>query len=257
MSDGSLEAKLLSKLNETGFVFEMRAAAAARSALPDLLYVHQGRQYIDTESGKVRESDVLLCDAAYGADWQFFHYAVAECKSGPDSWTVFVGGKPSGRQEADAATRLTRLKETVRTASSGAPDLESIVGAELFPGPTLLDLNVHGYGVASPFKSNPGEPGNALRQALSAATGFVTDIDAEFDEVYSLLVTPVVLLSAPLFAVWLGAGNEPALQRVGAAEVSVRSGVDDLYTVHIVQEEEWPEWLQRYRATTDALRPRA
>lgn len=220
MSD-DVRRKVQNWLQKTGYPLEMRVAQAARRANP--LWVDQSRNYLDAQSGKVRETDVVVGWGDRRGQSGGYVYLVIECKARPAPWVVFDDGDlPTDDPEQ-------RLWWTAfRTPDDPFGNVRPIsVRPDAFTGDTLLGPSRVGTAVVEATFSEKTTERNmawdAVRSAVSAAHGLLSEFSPSKlrrDEA-ALAAFPVVVTSGALFRSYLD-GSEVAVEEVDRAEVRAR-----------------------------------
>ncbi len=202
-----LETKVLKWMNSTGFPLEMAAANAFRHAKFE---VRQSSTYVDPESGKGREIDVVVTDPDWigAVDIGF----VLECKSSARPWVVL--------RSDDAFANYNRF-------SAFAPMTESARAALVGKAPGFNS----GCLASMKYIERPSDGGYGLRQALdgadqayAAAIGAVKACVHLVQECESLsykpaaIYFPVIAVDSPIYECTLLANGELALEEVSHSE---------------------------------------
>lgn len=223
----NLQTKLLTWMESTGFPLEMAVANAFRQAKFD---VRQSSPYVDPETGKGREIDVVVLDPdLFGAvDIGF----AVECKSSDRPWVVLRSDDAfAGYHRFHALALMT---DSARKAlTSKAPNLRSMHYIE-----------------------RPSEGGYGLRQAFEGAdNGYAATLGAvkacmhlareKEDVSYKpcAIYFPVIVVDSPIFECTLQSDGQLALKEVDNSEF--------LFTAHM------PQWIGcwvRIVAKKDLLR---
>lgn len=218
LTSADLQSRVLKWMQSTGFPLEMAAANAFRHTKFE---VRQGTSYIDSESGKGREIDVLVMDPDWiGAVEIGF---VLECKSSARPWVVL--------RSEDAFANYNRFSAFALMTEAASQAL-----VRNAPGSGAGDL------AAMKYIERPSEGGYGFRQALdgadqayAAAIGAVKASAHLAKERESLsykpaaFYFPVVVVDSPLFECTLQSDGELRLEEVSQSEF--------LFTAHI------PEWV--------------
>jgi len=250
MASENLESKARRWLETTGFPLEMRVAREARRAGP--LWVDQSRPFVDPETGKLRETDVVVGMGPQNKQADGYVFLVVECKAKPAPWIVFDDGDlPSD----DADLRLARTpSRSPADAYGDAKDVIVVSGA--FTGNTLLKPSRMGFGVIeATFKDRPSERNaawDAVRSAVSAAHGVIKEFSSQqiASRAPALVAFPVVVTSGGLFRSFLD-GDSIAVEKIDRGEVIVRTEAtsEDVRCL-VVSEDAWPSMLKDAQATT-------
>lgn len=207
-----LQKKVLTWLESTGFPLEMAAANAFRRAGFE---VRQSTPYLDSETEKGREIDVLATDPDYFGVVEINF--VMECKSSSKPWVVLTSDDAFGSYN--------------RFHAFGAMT-ESARSSLLKKGMKLMSW---------PYISRPAEGGYGFRQALSdggdaAYTAAMGVMKACADLVRTgesrsfkplVFAFPVIVVDSPLF--------ECRLQTDGKLDLKEVVDSEFLFTVHIPQ----------------------
>jgi hypothetical protein len=229
-----LESHLRDWLGKNGYPLELRSAY---SAIKEGFSPRQGSHYIDPDTGKLREIDVVVEREVYEEEAWISFAACVECKSGADHpwigfcqpqaarWPVRLSQVNIGSPNGLALFRLARRQGT-------PPDIVKFVD-ERRPG-------CHGI-VRALGKSAEDIPYGATLSAAKAARDFAAK-SAGFAEAahekYFGIVFPLVVVDTPLFLCSIDLSGALTLERTEALSVSVRTGVDpaDHTYVHVLTE---------------------
>ena len=202
-----LGTKVMKWMKSTGFPLEMAAANAFRHAKFE---VRQSSTYVDPESGKGREIDVVVTDPDWiGAiDIGF----VLECKSSMRPWVVL--------RSDDAFANYHRFR-------AFAPMTKSAQAALVAKSPGVGSASL----ASMKYIERPSEGGYGLRQALdgadqayAAAMGAVKacfHLVKECESLYykpAAIYFPVIVVDSPIFECTLQANGELALEEVSHSE---------------------------------------
>ena len=248
-----LRKRVQAWLQKTGYPLEMRVANEARRADP--LWVDQSRNYVDSESGKLRETDVVAGWGERGSRGGGHVYLVMECKAKPAPWVVFDDGQlPTD----DADLRLWWAARRSPTDGLGnSRDVRIRSGA--FCGDTLLQASRVGLAaVEVTFADKPAERNaawDAVRSAVSAAHGVLAEFDeAQLERNQAVLIgVPVVVTTGALFRAFLD-GDDMSVEEVDRAEVTVRFGAQlDEARCLIVREPALPNLFAEAHRTAGVL----
>jgi hypothetical protein len=239
MSDDG-RARVLKWLKEQGYWLEHSAARTARSAgfLPAM-----GRVYTDTETGKLRDIDVVAHLPGVSGDLCLERYVAVECKAAnTGAWVVRRA--PLGRNDYSpipiatvrAAEFLTSTDSFRRTFGIG-----SAVGFSVVIGGAAKG--------EAPKREQGQDPAfSTLRQAVSAARGVVQNHSG------SAFAYPVVVITAPLYSLEY-ATDEPTLTPERWARV-LFSGSHELGAatpVDVVRHDALRDYLLELRETMSEL----
>ncbi|MXG92063.1 hypothetical protein [Nocardioides flavescens] len=244
------EAVIRDWLTKTGFPLELRVAREARRSRAH--WVEQSRGFVDPETEKVRETDVVV-GLGPERSTQANVVVVAECKAKPVPFIVFDDG---GLLTDDARRRMT-------WAVSAAPRNEYGDGLYLrlkeraFTGGTLLGPSLVGFGIVAKEDRQKGQERNsawdAVRSAVSAAHGLGPEFDSKTIENGDspLLIFPVVVTTGELMRAYLS-GDDLTVESVDRAEVLVRTAAQQTQVrCFVIRESAWPQLLREAQATTE------
>lgn len=241
MSDThSQRQKVLKWMESTGFPLEMAAANAFRQANFE---VRQSSTYIDSETGKGREIDVVVTDPdIIGAvDIGF----VLECKSSNRPWVVM--------RSDDAFANYHRF-------CAFAPMTDSAQEALVRKAPELRSMS---------YIERPSEGGYGLRQAFdgadqayTAAMGVVKAcvhlVKKREEQSFkpAAIYFPVIVVDTPIFECSLQADGHLALQEVVHSEFLFTAHIPDWVGswVRIIGKSDLPRYAAWARTLATALR---
>lgn len=251
--DDTVVGHVTKALARSGYPLEMRVANVARMHRPN--YVHQSRYYVDPASGKIRETDVLVCWMSHFRDprdgsgaWTATYLAI-ECKSKPAPWVIFDDG--------EGLTDDPELRLDLAVTQEGPSSVFLRQMLEVRPAPgTLFAPSRIGTGIAEPTNKNSetNPAWSAVQSAVSAAHGFISDVDrspdADAGEPVHILVQPVVVTSGALCRAYLDASGELTVEEVERAELTVRPTEDARLTRCLVVTETHVDELMQTAART-------
>lgn len=245
----SLVHRVRRSLEKSGYPLEMRVARLAHGHRPT--YVHQSRYYVDPTTGKIRETDVLVCwtsvfrNPANNVMETTAVYLVVECKSKPAPWVVF----DEGIGVADDPE--LRLDLCVTVEAPGSTYLRERLRIRAANG-TLFAPSRIGTGIAEPTANsadkNPAWA--AVQSAVAAAHGFLSDAEIPADEQVNIVVQPVVVTSGGLCRAYLDDVDELQVEEVHRAEVTVRPNEEARMTRCLVVTEKYVDELMKIAAFT-------
>jgi hypothetical protein len=223
-----LRQKVVNALRRSGYPLELRVAAKLREGDP--FYVQHTRHYVDTSTGKIRETDIVACWRATRGIDSSFAYLVIECKNKPHPWVVFEPNESTGdMSELGPSLYAQEFYEPLR--------LGRIVRGPMFPadrtflepmriGRSIVEVKVQRDG--APSGSRDGGPDvayRAVQAAVSAVEGFWQDVDPaalrRFGKT-SAVVMPTVVTTGALFRGWLGETGEIEVEPTDYAQVYIR-----------------------------------
>lgn len=196
-------------LKKQGFLLEMETADAFRQAGFD---VRQSTHYIDHETGKAREIDVLARDPdVLGIiDISF----VLECKTSKKPWVLLCSGDTlSGYNRLFAFAPMS--SECRRSFAERLPDLVDVV-------PWLKKESFAGFSFRQAHSEPAGDPAYGAAMAVaSAVTEVVRDSRGEYRPPFRIAF-PVIVVDAPLL--------ECSLDESGSIRVTEISEGEFLFT---------------------------
>ena len=237
-----LQKKVLEWLHSTGFPLEMAVANAFRR---EKFEVRQSIPYLDPETDKGREIDVLAIDPDYiGAIEINF---VIECKSSAKPWIVLTSDDAYGRYN-----RFSAFAAMTTSARNALADK----GADLLG--------------CWPFIDRGDEGGYGFRQALSdggdaAYTAAMGVMKACVDMVRSgenwsakpmVFAFPVIVVDAPLFECRLRTDGNLELTEVAESEFLFRVHMPKPLgcSIRVLTKSRLPDFAARSRELASALR---
>lgn len=196
--------QVLKWLNETGFPLEMAAASAFRQAGFD---VQQSATYVDPQSEKGREIDVLASDPDIIG---FIDLSVVlECKSSTKPWVVLTS--------KDALAIYNRLRtgavmsERTYTALSRGNTDDLKVDQYLHPAGKC------GYGFRQAFSKDADPAYGAAMNVVSACKGIISVVPAAEWPILAASI-PIIVVDSPLFECHLRPDGELELVEVDSSE---------------------------------------
>ena len=240
-----LETKVLKWMKSTGFPLEMAAASAFRHASFE---VRQSSTYVDPESGKGREIDVVAIDPDWigAVDIGF----VLECKSSARPWVVL--------RSDDAFANYNRFW-------AFAPMTESARDALVGSDPLYNYANL----ASMKYIKRPSDGGYGLRQALdgadqayAAAMGAVKACVHLVKERESLsykpaaIYFPVIVVDTPIYECTLQANGELVLEEVSHSEFLFSAHIPERIGcwVRVVGKSDLPRYAAWARELANTLR---
>lgn len=241
MHEESLENKVLSWLQTTGFPLEMAAADAFRRAGFD---VRQSTTYVDPETKKGREVDVLaLADDWIGAvDIGF----VLECKSSNKPWVVLCS--------ETALANYNRLLAFAVTSAEARKVLSKKTN-ELKSWPSIERSNDTGYGFRQVLGDRSDAAYGAAMNVLKACADLAKASDLKSYKPASFYF-PVVVVDTPLFECRLQENGELTLKRVQRSEFLFTAHVPEPVgcCVRVVAKDALAAWATEAKSLADTLR---
>jgi hypothetical protein len=228
--------KVLASLNKSGYPLEMRVAA--RAARHTSKRIRQSVIYVDGESGKLRETDVV-------AQWRVtipsetrttFINLVIECKSKPRPWVVFQSSVPDVHD--DPQVNLAWTPQQAYPADNWLADRVEKYTENPSRARTIFSTTDHGLAtgiVEVTFEgddrsSEANKAWSAVQAAVSAALGVQDQTRLGKlklpNRSISTLFLPVVVTSGLLFRCWLDEKDQVDAEEIDRASVLARSGPD-------------------------------
>jgi hypothetical protein len=177
-------SKVVAWLDEQGFTLEMRTAEAFRAAG---FAVRQSSQYVDAESGKSREIDVLAIDRDHL--WGAIEIAfVIECKSSKTPWVLLCS--------SDTLVNYNRLQAFAVLSEKALGALVKRIVGLVDRWPWFRKDGPGAYSVRQAF-SHSDAPYTAAVSVAKASTSWVRAVVQEGKVPY-VFAFPVVVTDAPL-----------------------------------------------------------
>lgn len=239
-------AQLIDKLREwmttTGFPLEMATADAFRR---EKFEVRQGSIYVDPESGKGRETDVVAIDPdIFGAIDVGF---VLECKSSARPWVVLTS--------VDAAAGFNRFAAfAVTSQSAGAALMKK---AENLDSMKYIERpSAGGYGLRQGLaKDGQDNAYAAAMSAVKACIHFVVEAE-QLDYKPCALYFPVIVVDSPIFECTLLEDGELSFKQVAMSEFMFSGHVPRrvLCWVKVVERASLPAFAAHARELAASLR---
>lgn len=236
---GDRELKLRKWLDKGGYPLEMRVARAVRRAGEG---VTQSRTFIDPETGKLREIDVVAYLDRPPAP---AIHLVIECKASAKPWVVFASEPP-------LLPRATFM--TVPATTEVSPFLSDIAGHQVLSKKAIFNGDgLCGYMATVGF-SEPNAGSDQAYSALQGVTSAATSLaKAVGNHGHSVIFPPVAVTSGPLFMCYLlDDVDEPVLEEVERILVW-HPGKDGLIPVNVITERWFPSFLEDARSAADSL----
>jgi hypothetical protein len=195
--------QVLKWLTETGFPLEMAAASAFRQAGFD---VQQSATYVDPQSEKGREIDVLASDPDLIG---FIDLSVVvECKSSTKPWVVLTSNNALAAYQR-LRTCAVMSERTYTALARGAID-------DLKADQYLHSAGKCGYGFRQAF-SKDADPGyGAAMNVVSACTGITSVVPAAGWPTLAVSI-PIIVVDCPLFECQLREDGELDLVEVDSS----------------------------------------
>jgi hypothetical protein len=192
--------QVLKWLTETGFPLEMAAASAFRQAGFD---VRQSATYVDSQSEKGREIDVLARDPDLIGFIELS--VVVECKSSSKPWVVLTSDKV-----LEAYNRL-------RTCGVLSGEITAVLARDIKERKVSQYLHWSercGYGFRQAF-SKDADPGyGAAMNVVSACQGVIAALPTSDDWPTLAASIPIIVVDSPLFECELRPDGELELTEV-------------------------------------------
>lgn len=191
-------------LEERGFTLEMQTASAFRAAG---FRVRQSSLYIDKETGKAREVDVL---AISPDELRVVNiYFIVECKATKKPWVLLCS--------SDTLNNYNRFAAFAAMSDEASHTLiEHDIGELLKKWPWLRKDGLTGYSLREAF-SDSADPAYAAAAAVAAACNdFLTAADERYRPF--LIAFPVIVVSSPLLQASLGKDGDLQLAEVDEGE---------------------------------------
>jgi hypothetical protein len=190
----SVEEKIAEWLHTQGYPLEMAVASTLRQHF----VVTQSDYYLDPDTGKYRETDVVATAIRQLTQRPLRYFRITftfECKTSEDKpWILFTGGK--------TPDLLDRIKE--RAASVGGRQiLAALADDSRAQGLSIFDIDSPpAYGFTQAFTSGQDRAYESVMSAAKAAAAMVDQADRfePFHRSYALIALPVVVLRGGLFA---------------------------------------------------------
>jgi hypothetical protein len=197
--------QVLKWLTETGFPLEMAAASAMRQAGFE---VRQSATYVDAQSEKGREIDVLARDPDLIG---FIELSVVmECKSSSKPWVVLTAD--------DVLQAYNRLRscgvlsgDTIAALARDGKIKERKIAQYLHWSERC------GYGFRQAFAKDADPGYGAAMNVVSACKGVIKELPGSSDWPTLAASIPIIVVDSPLFECQLRADGELALTEVDSS----------------------------------------
>jgi len=191
-------------LEGEGFPLEMRTAAAFRSAGFE---VRQSSYYLDPESGKGREIDVVATDPDTLGLVQI--HVVIECKSGKTPWILLTS--------EDALSGYNRLFALGVLSQDALASLADRAGELMNSFPWLRKSNRNGYALRRAFGGDSDVAYSAAMGVAKACGHLVRPPDTEWRAPF-ILAFPVIVVDTPLIECTLESNGHLRLEDISQGE---------------------------------------
>lgn len=241
MTSEAIETRIISWFKKTGFPLEMAVADAFHRAGFE---IRQSNPYIDPETGKNREIDVLAIDPDWAGiiDIEFF----LECKSSTYPWVVLCSENGLATYNRVSAFSVS----TESAARATAKRLQELKSYSFFE---RSDDN--GYG----FRQALGERSDvAYGAAMNTFKACVAQKIVKEELPYNTLSfhIPVIVVDSPLFECRLTANGDLSLKQVRRSEFLFRTHMPKPMgcCIRVVTKEELPAWAAEAKALANSLR---
>jgi hypothetical protein len=256
-TDRTLESKVKAWLAKHGYSLEVRVAREFLAAHPLQDFfgfkegVLQSQVYLDDETGKLREVDVVAnwwnpvrretsTSGAQrrGARWLGIA-VVVECKRSSQPWIALTSGQAPRDRWPDAILR-SLPQETYEDSFLPFEIEERAKTAPLLNWERPL---AHSVVSMSDSDSRRSQPYDAIRQVISGAHGVIQETGGPGDitvQPWVHLVVPVIVTDAPLFECWVDQENAIQVRHVPVTVWSSRLSKESPFTttsVFLVHEE--------------------
>jgi hypothetical protein len=236
-----MKAKVREWLEKSGFTLEMRAAAAFQAAGFE---VRQCDHYIDPESGKAREIDVIARDPdSYGIiDITF----VVECKASEKPWALLCS--------PDTLVNYNRLRAFAVVSKSSLEVMVNRLGELLDCWPWLKKDRMAAYSVRQSL-SESDVAFTAAVTAAKAAESWVRRPKSEYKPPY-IFAFPVIVVNAPLLQCSLSSSGDIDVVDVTEGEWLFFARIPEFFgtCIRIVSIERLPAFAEEARAAARAIR---
>ena len=243
MADDLL-SKVRNWLQSSGFPLEMEAAAAFRSAGFD---VRQSTSYVDQQTEKGREIDVLASDPAHVGvvDISF----VIECKGSKNPWVVLCS--------ETALSSYNRLLAFALTSSAARSAIgERVTHHDSHSREYVLVENRAGYSMREALGSKESDPAYAAAMsAIKACRGLIREREPGGIQPICFAF-PVVIVDSPLFECTLATDGQLELRQVQHSAYLFSAHIPDAVgcLIHVVTRPHLAEFARWAKAVATALR---
>jgi hypothetical protein len=190
-------------LKKSGFPLEMRIAAEWEKA--DFA-VSQGVYYIDPESDKARETDIIASKENVSSDAWLRFFCIVECKSSHDPRVMF----PRRGLPLEPAARIRHL--AVSRLSS--PYLSRIARrSDIAALPIFAETRRPAYGMVRTNSEKQDDAYAAVMTVSKATSVVLGQVSSESEDSFELL-WPLIVTEAPLFEAQLSATGDINVEQI-------------------------------------------
>lgn len=231
-------------LETQGFPLEMKVAAAFRHAGFE---VRQSSHYMDPETGKGREIDVLATDPDFRGVVEI-HFAI-ECKSSKKTWVLLASEHTLEKYNRFFAFgRLT--KETIAAFADRLYETEFLDHL-----PWLRKDGITGYSFRQAFAEKPDLAYSAAISAAKACEYLVQSPEDRYVAPF-ILAFPVIVIDAPLIQCWLASDGQLQLQDVDQGEFLFFARIPNFFgsCIRVVTSKQLPNFAQEAKKAAQQFR---
>ncbi|CAN7453000.1 hypothetical protein LJR099_003042 [Variovorax paradoxus] len=237
----TIETKILKWFKKTGFPLEMAAADAFNRAGFE---VRQSEPYVDPETPKTREIDVLAVDP----DWKGIINVefILECKSSVHPWIVLCS--------ENALANFNRITAFSISSEAGSLAIARNLG-ELRSRISIVRSDDSGYGFRQALGDRSDVAYAATMNVLKACLARKRLSEAQPYMTLSFYV-PVIVVDSPLFECRLEPTGELALKEVQRSEFLFRTHMPDPIgcCIRVVTKKELSSWAAEAKVLATTLR---
>lgn len=241
MSSNGLDEKILKWFDKTGFPLEMATADAFSKAGFE---VRQSNPYIDPESEKSREIDVIAADPDWAGAINIEY--VVECKSSTNPWVVMC---------SKTALRLyNRVSSFAVTTESGMVAIAQRLN-KLNSWPAFAREDDTGYGFRQALSDRADVGFGAAMNVLKACVAMRRESEEKEYKPLAFYI-PVIVVDTPLFECRLEPDGKLALKQVARSEFLFRAHFPKTTgcCIRVVTKGDLPTWSAEAKAVADTLR---
>lgn len=229
-------------LEGEGFPLEMRTAAAFRSAGFE---VRQSSFYVDAESGKGREIDVVATDPDTLGLVQI--HVVIECKSGKTPWVLLTS--------EDALSGYNRLLSLGVLSEDARSSIANRAGELMDSLPWFNKSSRNGYALRKVLGGDSDVGYAAAMSVAKACQYIVRRPDAEWTAPF-ILTFPVIVVDTPLFECILDPDGHLRLEQIPQGEFLFIAKLPHDFgaCIRVVTQDHIPAFAQEARTAASKFR---
>lgn len=212
-----MKDKILKWLDEQGYSFEMRVAERVRRGR---LSVVQSEFYLDPETKRYRETDVVAYHSEKAGDWHFIVAVVFECKVSLDKpWVLMSQCTELTPGDSVKCRAYTWYSQSLLSRLSDNEQVQTLAMLEL-PRRT-------GYSLVVSLSKNENDRAYSALMSVASATKAIIDRISKDDTRHKLHVfaVPVIVVKGKLYESYLSSDKGLVLEEISQGTLAWRNPV--------------------------------